>query len=261
MRSTSASRAARSWSRRWRAATATAWPSSMHGPITRADANAIGSAERQRPATSRLSNAARHQAAVRNRVPGAGLEEAPQRLTAGDVLLDRPRRAADAVLEVDGSRARRPPSSVYSPTTLCVSRTPSRNALSATKASAKPGMRRRRKSASFARPADALRVPPRSARPRRCRPSGRPSSAIRESATSTSPGRPLGNQVAALARQALALEVIGRAAVAGRAALRAQRARSTCCIVNIIDGYWIASPTVSRSRRGAPAPASPVAST
>src|SRR4030095_14260752 len=42
---------------------------------------------------------ARHERAVRDRVPGARLEEAPERLAARDVLLDRPRRAADAVGE------------------------------------------------------------------------------------------------------------------------------------------------------------------
>ena len=137
-------------------------------------------------------------------------------------------------------------SASYSPTILRVSRTPSRNALSATNgvgearhAAAQEVGEPRDLAAAFelAQVSSAASLPS----------TGRPSSAIRDSATSTSPGRAGRDQVAALARQTLALEVLGEQLAAARAARRAPRRRSTCCIVNIIDGYWIASPIACRA--------------
>ena len=80
-------------------AAAAACPSPMQGPITRTDANASRVAERQRPATARLSirSGSRQRYGTVYQSPSS--RKRHSRAPVGDVQLDRPCGAADAVVE------------------------------------------------------------------------------------------------------------------------------------------------------------------
>ena len=83
-----------------RAATATACPSSMQGPITRAEPKAPDIGREAATRNQQVADALRQKTAIGDRVPGAALEKAPEGLAAADVALDGPGGATDPVLEL-----------------------------------------------------------------------------------------------------------------------------------------------------------------